>query len=64
MEDDGVAFKLETPVWIDENGNQCVRQKVSNCKVTHGLTCPEMCFVVDEVGGSASQKGDRHIGGM
>ena len=33
------------------------------CKVTHYLTHPEMCIVMDEVGGNTSQKGDGNIGG-
>ncbi len=33
-------------------------------KTKYYLTYPEMCLVVDEVGSSISQRGDRHIGGL
>ena len=32
-------------------------------KVTHEIKHPEMCVVMDKVGGNTSQKGDWHIGG-
>ena len=62
MEESGVTFKLETLVWMDENGNQCAEKHVSIYKVTHSLTYQEICFVMDKVGGSTSQKGDKDIG--
>ena len=63
MEEAGVAVKLDTPVWQDEHGSPCPESSAFGCKVTHTLTHPEMCFVMDEVGGNISQKGDGHEGG-
>ena len=63
MEEVGVSFKLEIPVWMDDNGNQCAKNHASGCTVTHRLTYQEICFVIDEVGGIMSQKGDRYIRG-
>ena len=58
-----VAYKLNTPIWLDINGNPCHVDDSFGCKVTHSLLTPEMCIVMDEVGGNTSQKGDGHIGG-
>ena len=63
MKDSGVAFKLETPVWMDANRDQCAEQWTSSYKITHSLTYPDMCFVVDEVGGNTSQKVEGYTGG-
>ena len=63
MEDAGVAVKLKTPVWQDEDGVTCPELSAFGCKVTHTLTHPEMCFVMDKVGGNISQKGDGHQAG-
>ena len=63
IEDRGVAVKLKTPVWQDEDGVTCPKSSSFGCKVTHTLTHPEMCFVMDEVGGNISQKGDGHEAG-
>ena len=63
MEEASVTFKLETPVWIDENGNQCAKKHTSACTVTHSLAYQDICFVMDKVGGSTSQKGNGHIRG-
>ena len=63
MEDAGVAARLIKPAWQDEDGSPCDESSVFGCKVTHTLTHPELCFVMDEVGGNISQKGDGHMGG-
>ena len=63
MEEAGVARKLLIPEWQDVNGKTCDVADSVGCKVTHELTYPEMCIVMDEAGGNTSQKGDGHIGG-
>ena len=63
MEDAKVATPYAAPMWQDRDGNPCLEKDVFGCKVTHNLTHPEMCVVMDEVGGNTSQKGDGHIGG-
>ena len=63
MEDAGIAKVLDLPVWMDKDGNLCSEDESFGCKVTHDLQYPEMAFVMDEVGGNTSQKGDGHIGG-
>ena len=63
MEDAKVATPYAAPMWQDYDGNPCLEKDAFGCKVTHNLTHPEMCVVMDEVGGNTSQKGDGHIGG-
>ena len=63
MEDAKVATPYDAPMWQDYDGNPCLEKDAFGCKVTHNLTHPEMCVVMDEVGGNTSQKGDGHIGG-
>ena len=61
--DAGLAMKLDTPVWMDEKGTECEEHDGYGCMVDIVLKYPEMAFVMDEVGGGTSQKGDGHIGG-
>ena len=61
MEEAGVTFKLETPVWVNENGNQYAKKYTSGCTGIHSLTYPEICFLMDQVGDSTSQKGNEQI---
>ena len=63
MIDAKVASIYDDPMWQDSDGNPCSESESFGCKVTHNLTHPEMCIVMDEVGGNTSQKGDGHIGG-
>ena len=63
MEDAKVAVKLNTPVWQDLKGHKYEPEAAMGYKVTHEITQPEMCVVMDEVGGNTSQKNDGHIGG-
>ena len=63
MVDANVASIYEDPMWQDCDGTRCNESNSFGCKVTHNLTHPEMCIVMDEVGGNTSQKGDGHIGG-
>ena len=65
--DELVDAKLATPynepMWQDSDGTFCTESSSLGCKVTHDFAHPEMCVVMDEVGGNTSQKGDGHIGG-
>ena len=54
MEDAGIAVKLSIPFSQDENGSPCLESSAFGCKVTHDLTHPELCLVMDEVGGNIS----------
>ena len=63
MEEAGVAVKYDTPQWQNANGDICEEEDSVGCMVTHDLTHPEMCIVMDEVGGNTSQKGDGNNGG-
>ena len=63
MEEAKVAVKLDEPVWMDESGSIVDEEHATGCKVTHDLVRPEMCIVMDEVGGNTSQKGDGNNGG-
>lgn len=53
-----IAVKLDTPVWQDADGNNCVEDEAVGCKVTHKIIKPEYCIVGDETGGNLSMKGD------
>ena len=65
--DELVQVKLATPydepMWQDSDGTFCPESSGLGCRVTHNFTKPEMCIVMDEVGGNTSQKGDGQIGG-
>ena len=61
MEDAGIAKFFNDPVWMDKYGKLCSEDESFGSKVTHDLKYPEMAFVMDEVGGNTSQKGDGHI---
>ena len=63
MEDSGVATKLNEPVWMDKSGEEVDEDDFFDCKVTRMITRPDMCLVVDEVGGNTNQKGDGNVGG-
>ena len=54
----GVAVKLDTPVWMNGDGDVVDEQDALGCKVSSDITKPEMCLVADEVGGNTSKKGD------
>lgn len=57
IEDAGIDKKLEIPEWQDENSNCCSMENFFGYQVTHELDYPEMCFVVDGVGGAQSRRG-------
>ena len=57
-----LAVEIE-PEWQDMSGKNVLADDAFGCKVTHELLHPEMCLVMDEVGGNTSQKGDGSNGG-
>ena len=61
--DAGVAKLLNTPEWQDKEGNIVEEPDAFGCKVTHQLTHPDYCIVMDEVGGNIHMTGDGDIGG-
>ena len=63
MCDAGVARKLDSPLWMNRDGEECQPIEGFDCKVTHRITRLDLCIISDEVGGNSSQKGDGHIGG-
>lgn len=60
----GVAQKLEQPIWMNKDGEECSESESFGCQVNYKLTEPDMCFVGDEVGGNLPMKGDGHAGGQ
>ena len=54
--DAGLAVELDTPVWMDESGTECNEDNAYGYMVGHVLMFPEMCFVMDEVGGGVQVK--------
>ena len=58
-----LRLNYKSPIWKDSYANICTEEDSFGYKVTHALTHPEMCIVMDEVGGNISQKGDGHIWG-
>ena len=63
MVDAGVAVKMASPAWLDINGDLVHEDDALGCMVTHDLTHPEMCIVMDEVGANTNMKGDGNCGG-
>jgi len=59
MVDACIVEKMEIPVWQNKKGDTCMEDEAFDYKVTHDWVYPDMGFVVDEVGGDTSQKGDR-----
>ena len=48
---------------MNYDGKEVLEEEVTGCKVTYDLEHPEMCIVMDKVGGNTSQKGDGNKGG-
>jgi hypothetical protein len=63
----GIAEQLDTPQYMDRNGNcaktETRRNKINGMKVKVQLKRPDMCIVLDEVGSSLSMVKDGHVGG-
>ena len=45
----GLAEKLDAPVWMDGECEECLEGESKGCKVTIKITHPEMCLAADEV---------------
>ena len=63
MVDAKVATPFETPKWMDKAGNVVKEEEAFGCKVTHDITNPDYCLVLDEVAGNINKKGDGNVGG-
>ena len=55
---------LNTPKWMDKDGNEVKEDGAFSCKVTHNILRPDMCLGMDELGGNNNQKGDGNVGGQ
>ena len=55
--------ELDPPVWMDKDGTEVSESDAYDCKVTHKITRPDYCLVMDEIGGNISHKGDGHVDG-
>ena len=58
-----IATKLETPVWMNEKGEEVSELESVGMKVTIIITHPELGVTVDEVGSNTSMMNDGHVGG-
>ena len=58
-----VTEKLDSPVLMNRDGEECQPGEAFGRKVSHHIKYPYMCIIGDEVGGNSSQKGDSHIDG-
>ena len=47
---------------MDNDGKEVKKEDAFGCKVTHNILHPDMCLVMDEVGGKTNQKGDGNAG--
>ena len=56
MEKAGVAKKLDEPMWVDKEGNQCAESKAHGKKASHELTRLDMVIFIDKVSGDTSQE--------
>jgi hypothetical protein len=59
----GLAEKLSSPIWMDENGKEVEEQKAKGMKVQTRLSRPDMCIVMDEVGCNINMTKDGHVNG-
>ena len=62
MEVAGFVKLLETSEWQDKDGEICDEAHAQGCKMTHEITHPEYCIVMDEVRGNINQTGDGYVG--
>ena len=54
--DAGVAEKLDFPMWMNRDGEECQLIIAFGCKVTHHIKHSDICIVGDEVGSNSKQK--------
>ena len=57
-----VAEKLDCPVCINRDGEECQPSETFGCKLTHHIKYFDLYIVCDEVGENSSQERDGHIG--
>ena len=63
--DSKVATKDDTPVWVNEHGQEVsCEDDAYGCKATIHIHRPDMCIVLDEVGSNLSQENDHSMGGQ
>ena len=63
MVESGIAKRLETPVWMDQNGNIVGEKDALGKMVDYSLKHPECLVFVDEVGNNMNVKDDGRVGG-
>ena len=59
----GASEDLETPEWHDKTEKVVEEADTYGCKVTHQLSYPELCVLLDEVGININNKKDGDIRG-
>ena len=57
-----IAVELPDPIWMNDYGEEVPEEDAIGYNVTHNLKHPEMCIMMDEVGGNISQKVDGNKG--
>ena len=60
---DKVAIELGLPKWMNVHRKKVEEGDEYSCKITHSIKNPDICIVVDEVGGNRSQKKEGIVGG-
>ena len=63
MAKEGVAWKLDTPVWMDQHGNITSCDKAFGLAVEYELLYPERVLHMDETGCNTNMKTDGRVGG-
>ena len=63
MEEEVISTLLDIPQWQDKDGSTTSKVEAYDCKVTHELTHPDYCIVMDQVEVNINVKGDGRIGG-
>ena len=64
MVDAKVATPFETPKWMDKAGNVVKEEEAFGCKVTHDITNPDYCLMMDEVDGNINQERNGNMDGQ
>lgn len=47
--------ELHSPVWMNKDGTEVSERNAHGRKVTHKITGPDYCLVMDELGGNINQ---------
>ena len=64
MEDAGLVVKFSIAKQMKKDGIEVLKEGSFGCMVTHELKIPEICIVMDEMGGNTNQKVDGNKGGQ